>query len=45
VFEVSTELTKVSEVIAVAKRKNSCEVLNQACVCSQSVLNTAIRWE
>jgi hypothetical protein len=45
VFEVSTELTKVCEVIAVSKRKNSGEVLNQACVCSQSVLNTAIRWE
>jgi len=45
VFEVLTELTKVFEVIAVAKRKNSCEVLNQACVCYQSVLNTAIQWE
>jgi len=45
VFEVSTELTKVSEIISVPKRKNCCEALNQACVCSQSVLNTAIRWE
>lgn len=45
VFELSSESTKISEVIAVLKRKNSCEALNQACVCSQSVLNTAIRWE
>ena len=45
VFEVSTELIKVSEVMAVAKRKNSCEALNQACVCSPCVLNTAIRWQ
>jgi len=44
VFELSSESTKLSEVIAVAKRKNSGEALNQACVCSQSVLNTAIRW-
>jgi hypothetical protein len=39
VFEVSSELTKVSEIISVPKQKNSCEALNQACVCSQSVLN------
>jgi hypothetical protein len=45
VFELSSESTKISEVIAVLKRKNSCEALNQACVCSQSVLNTAIQWE
>lgn len=45
VFELSSESTKISEVIAVPKRKNSCKVLNQACVCSQSVLNTAIQWE
>jgi len=45
VFELSTKSTNFSEVIAVLKRKNSCEALNQACVCSQSVLNTAIRWE
>jgi hypothetical protein len=45
VFEVSSELTKVSEIISVPQRKNSCEALNQACVCSQSVLNTAIQWE
>ena len=43
VFELSSESTKISEVIAIIKRKNSCEGLNQACVCSQSVLNTAIR--
>jgi hypothetical protein len=42
---VSTESTKVSQVIAVPKSNNSCEALNQACVCSLSVLNTAIRWE
>jgi hypothetical protein len=45
VFELSSESTKVSEIIAVLKRKNSCEALNQACVGSQSVLNTAIQWE
>ena len=45
VFELSTKSTNFSEAIAVLKRKNSCEALNQACVCSQSVLNTAIRWE
>ena len=45
VFELSTELTKVSEIISVPKHKNSCEALNQACVCSPCVLNTAIRWE
>ncbi|MEG4997901.1 hypothetical protein [Microcoleus sp. B4-D4] len=45
VFELSTESTKISEVLAVGKSNNSCEALNQACLCSQSVLNTAIRWE
>jgi hypothetical protein len=45
VFKLSSESTKVSELIAVIKRKNSCESLNQACVCSPCVLNTAIRWE
>jgi hypothetical protein len=45
VFKLSSESTKVSELIAVLKRKNSCESLNQACVCSPCVLNTAIRWE
>ena len=45
VFELSSESNKLSEVIAVLKRKNSCEALNQVCVYPQSVLNTAIRWE
>jgi hypothetical protein len=45
VFELSTKSTIFSEVIAVSKSNNSCEALNQACVCSQSVLNTAILWE
>ena len=45
VFELSTKSTNFSEVIAVSKSNNSCEALNQACVCSQSVLNTAILWE
>ena len=45
VFELSSESTKIPEVIAVPKRENSCEALNQVCVYPQSVLNTAIRWE
>jgi len=45
VFERSSESTKIPELIAVPKRKNSCEALNQVCVYPQSVLNTAIRWE
>jgi hypothetical protein len=45
VFQLSSESTKISEVIAVLKSNNSCESLNQACVCSPCVLNTAIRWE
>lgn len=45
VFEVSNESKNISQFIAVYQSNNSWKVLNQSCVGSQYVLNTAILWE